>query len=268
MNRIDLDGRRAVVTGGAQGIGRAIAKRLLASGASVTLWDRDPAQLEETRRELGGTTAGVVVDVADWDDVARAADETIAAGVVDILVNNAGIAGQNATTWEYPVDEWRRVMAIDLDGVFFCCRAVVPHMIERSYGRIVNIASIAGKEGNPNASAYSAAKAGVIARQGARRSRHRGQLHHTGRRSHPDLRAGDAGAHRLHAVEDPARAVRARRGVGGARGVARVGGEFLHHRRRLRRERGARHVLIGGGPGLAARRLDRDMEGREGIRSR
>ena len=163
MNRIDLDGRRAVVTGGAQGIGRAIAERLLASGAAVTLWDRDPEELESTREALGAGTGGVVVDVADPESVERAAAATIGeAGGIDILVNNAGIAGPNATTWEYPVDEWRQVIDIDLNAVFYCCRAVVPHMIERGYGRIVNIASIAGKEGNPNASAYSAAKAGVI----------------------------------------------------------------------------------------------------------
>ena len=163
MNRIDLDGRRAVVTGGAQGIGRAIAERLLASGAAVTLWDRDPEELESTREALGAGTGGAVVDVADPESVERAAAATIGeAGGIDILVNNAGIAGPNATTWEYPVDEWRQVIDIDLNAVFYCCRAVVPHMIERGYGRIVNIASIAGKEGNPNASAYSAAKAGVI----------------------------------------------------------------------------------------------------------
>ena len=163
MNRIDLDGRRAVVTGGAQGIGRAIAERLLASGAGVTLWDRDPEELESTREGLGAGTGGVVVDVADPESVERAVAATIGeAGGIDILVNNAGIAGPNATTWEYPVDEWRQVIDIDLNAVFYCCRAVVPHMIERGYGRIVNIASIAGKEGNPNASAYSAAKAGVI----------------------------------------------------------------------------------------------------------
>ena len=164
MNRIDLDGRQAVVTGGAQGIGLAIAERLLASGAGVTIWDRDPGELGAAREALGPATGGVVVDVTDPQSVERAAAETIAAaGSIDILVNNAGIAGPNATTWEYPIDEWRQVIEIDLNGVFYCCRAVVPHMIERGYGRIVNTASIAGKEGNPNASAYSAAKAGVIA---------------------------------------------------------------------------------------------------------
>ena len=163
MNRIDLDGRRAVVTGGAQGIGRAISERLIASGAAVTIWDRDPHELEATRAALGAGTGGVLVDVTDPESVEQAAAETIAAaGGIDILVNNAGIAGPNATTWEYPIDEWRQVIEVDLNGVFYCCRAVVPHMIERGYGRIVSIASIAGKEGNPNASAYSAAKAGVI----------------------------------------------------------------------------------------------------------
>ena len=164
MNRIDLDGRRAVVTGGAQGIGRAIAERLIVSGAAVTLWDRDAGELDAARETIGGRDTGAVaVDVADPAAVERAAAETVAtAGRIDILVNNAGIAGPNAATWEYPIDEWRQVIEIDLNGVFYCCRAVVPHMIERGYGRIVNIASIAGKEGNPNASAYSAAKAGVI----------------------------------------------------------------------------------------------------------
>ena len=164
MNRIDLDGRRAVVTGGAQGIGRAIAERLIVSGAFVTLWDRDAGELDTALEAIKGRdTRAVVVDVADPAAVERAAAETVeAAGCIDILVNNAGIAGPNAATWEYPIDEWRQVIEIDLNGVFYCCRAVVPHMIERGYGRIVNIASIAGKEGNPNASAYSAAKAGVI----------------------------------------------------------------------------------------------------------
>ena len=163
MNRIDLDGRRAVVTGGAQGIGRAISERLVASGAAVTLWDRDPGEMETTCAALGPATGAVVVDVADPASVERAAAETYeAAGSIDILVCNAGIAGPNATTWEYPIDEWRQVIDVDLNGVFYCCRAVVPRMIARGYGRIVNIASIAGKEGNPNASAYSAAKAGVI----------------------------------------------------------------------------------------------------------
>jgi 3-oxoacyl-[acyl-carrier protein] reductase len=162
MNAIDLKGRRAVVTGAAQGIGRAVAERLIASGADVTIWDAD--------RELGAQTAEAIgaemieVDVSDWEAVRSAAARTEAfSGGVDILVANAGIAGMNATVADYPIDEWRRIMAINLDGVFHCCKALTPGMAERGYGRVVNVASIAGKEGNPNASAYSASKAGVIA---------------------------------------------------------------------------------------------------------
>lgn len=166
MNRIDLEGQTAIVTGAGQGIGKAVAARFLASGASVSLWDMDDAVLEQAVEELGakGTVSGTRVDVTSPEDVGAAADAVRSEfGRIDILVCNAGIAGMNATVWEYPVDEWRRVIDIDLNGVFNCCRAVVPHMIEAGYGRIVNVASIAGKEGNPNASAYSAAKAGVIA---------------------------------------------------------------------------------------------------------
>ena len=166
MNRIDLDGQHAIVTGAAQGIGRAVAERFLDSGASVSLWDQDAALAGRTAAELKdrGRVLAVAMDVTDPDSVERAlADSVAGLGGPDVLVNNAGIAGLNATTWDYPVEEWRRVVAIDLEGVFLCCRAVVPRMIERGYGRIVNVASIAGKEGNPNAPAYSAAKAGVIA---------------------------------------------------------------------------------------------------------
>ena len=166
MNRIDLEGRRAVVTGGAQGIGKAIAHRLLASGASVSLWDRDTVTLAAAAHELadGGRVHHAALDVTNVDDVARAVVETEAElGGIDILVANAGIAGPNLKTWEYPPDAWREVLEINLTGVFLCCHAVVPSMIRQNYGRIVNIASVAGKEGNPNASAYSASKAGVIA---------------------------------------------------------------------------------------------------------
>jgi 3-oxoacyl-[acyl-carrier protein] reductase len=166
VNRIDLAGRRAVITGGAQGIGRAVAERLLASGAAVSLWDRDRALAEETRSALAdqGTVDAQAVDVTDLAAVERAARATAAAlGGIDILVNNAGIAGPNHPLWEYPPDAWREVIEIDLNAVFYCCRAVVPLMIAQNYGRIVNVASIAGKEGNPSASAYAAAKAGVIA---------------------------------------------------------------------------------------------------------
>jgi NAD(P)-dependent dehydrogenase (short-subunit alcohol dehydrogenase family) len=165
-NRIDLNGRFAVVTGGAQGIGRAIVERFLASQASVAIWDRDLALAKTTAHELSraGRTEAFAVDVSKLEEVEHAAQGTAAAfGRIDILVNNAGIAGPVLKTWEYPREAWAQVMAINLDGPFVCSRAVVPLMIAQNYGRIVNIASIAGKEGNPNASAYSAAKAGLIA---------------------------------------------------------------------------------------------------------
>jgi 3-oxoacyl-[acyl-carrier protein] reductase len=165
-NTIDLGGRVAVVTGGGQGIGRAIVERLLASGAAVAVWDRDGALAEKTAGELTGQgqSAGIACDVTDLALVERAREQTIAAfGRVDILVNNAGISGPNRTTWEYPPDAWNAVLAVNLTGTFHCCRALVPLMIAQNYGRIVNVASIAGKEGNPNAPAYSASKAGVIA---------------------------------------------------------------------------------------------------------
>ena len=164
-NTIDLSGRFAVVTGGAQGIGRAITERFLDSGAAVAIWDRDAACAQKTADELKsrGKAVAIAVDVTKLADVERARDDTVKAfGRLDILVNNAGIAGKNATTWEYPAEEWAQVMRVNLDGPFYCCRAVAPQMIAQGYGRIVNIASIAGKEGNPNACAYSASKAGVI----------------------------------------------------------------------------------------------------------
>ena len=150
MNQLDFRGRTAVVTGGLQGIGAAIARRLEGSGATVRVWDlaakKDP------------------VDVSDAAAVERATAKALAEhGKIDVLVNNAGIAGLNVATAEYPVEEWERVLRVNLTSQFLCCRAVAPHMVKRKYGRIVNIASIAGKEGNPNAVAYSASKAGVIA---------------------------------------------------------------------------------------------------------
>ena len=166
MNQIDLQGRSAVVTGGARGIGFAIVERLLASGAACSLWDRDAAALDEAAKKLAGRgrVHTATVNLTDAESVAAAAASTfVAFGKVDILVNNAGIAGVNKKTWEFTPEEWRTVVDVDLNAVFLVCRALVPQMIENKYGRIVNIASIAGKEGNPNAAHYSAAKAGVIA---------------------------------------------------------------------------------------------------------
>ena len=166
MNQIDLSGRRAVVTGGAQGIGLSIVNRFLASGAKVSLWDQDASLLEQTCSELEskGSVHAVIVELTDADAVAEATVDTVnALGEIDILVNNAGIAGPTEPSWEYALEDWRRVIDVDLNAVYYCCRAVVPRMRDQDYGRIVNVASIAGKEGNPNAAAYSAAKAGVIA---------------------------------------------------------------------------------------------------------
>ena len=164
MNKIDLNGRCAVVTGGAHGFGRAITERFVASGAKVAIWDHDQALAEKTAKEIGNAVTAFKVDVTDPAAVERATNDTLKTfGKIDILVNNAGIAGINKTVWETDFDEWRKVMRINLDGPFICCKAVVPTMVKQNYGRIVNIASIAGKEGNPNAAHYSASKAGLIA---------------------------------------------------------------------------------------------------------
>jgi 3-oxoacyl-[acyl-carrier protein] reductase len=166
MHQYDLKGQRAVVTGGAQGFGRAIATRLLQSGARVSLWDRDGETLGRTAHELStlGEVHTASVNVTDAAKVdAAAADVVSRFGGIDILVANAGVAGATVPTWAYPPEVWREVIDINLTGIFLCCRSVVPHMRAQHYGRIVTIASVAGKEGNPNASAYSASKAGVIA---------------------------------------------------------------------------------------------------------
>ena len=164
MNKIDLNNRCAVVTGGAQGFGRAITERFVASGARVAIWDHDQPFAEKTAKEIGASVTAFAVDVSDLAAVEKARDATLKAfGRIDILVNNAGIAGINKTVWETDLDEWRKVLRINLDGPFICCKAIVPSMVKANYGRIVNIASIAGKEGNPNAAHYSASKAGVIA---------------------------------------------------------------------------------------------------------
>src|SRR6185437_1502282 len=163
MNQLDLQGRNAVVTGGAAGIGFAIAQRLAHSGAQVTLWDRDAVALAEAAKAIAGGAHLATVDVSDEAQVEKALDETLKKMPrVDALVCSAGITGPNTTTWDYPVEAWKQVIDINLTGVFLCNRAVVRHMRKSDYGRIVNIASIAGKEGNPNAAAYSASKAGVI----------------------------------------------------------------------------------------------------------
>jgi len=164
MNQLDFKGRTAIVTGGAQGIGLAIVKRLLDSGATVRIWDRDKALLDKTISSLPGPVSGAAVDVTDGPSIAKATDAALKdLRKVDVLVNNAGIAGMAVPTVDLPVEEWERVIKVNLTGPFLTCRALAPHMAKAKYGRIVNIASIAGKEGNPNASAYSASKAGVIA---------------------------------------------------------------------------------------------------------
>lgn len=163
-NRIDLAGRSAIVTGGARGLGRAVAERLGASGARVALWDVDGALAEETARALGEGTRGFAVDVSDAGSVDAAMAATRAwFGDAALLVCSAGIGGEKHVAWDYPVDVWSRVLAVNLTGTWLCCRAAAPAMVAAGWGRIVTIASMAGKEGNPNTSAYSASKGGVIA---------------------------------------------------------------------------------------------------------
>ncbi|MBC7800604.1 MAG: SDR family oxidoreductase [Gemmatimonadaceae bacterium] len=164
MNQLDMHGRTAVVTGGARGIGRAITERMLASGAAVAIWDLDAAAMAQTAAELGPSVSTHEVELTDEAAVRAAADATLARhGAVDILVNNAGITGGNAPTWDLAADQWRRVLDVNLVGPYLACSALIPGMVARGYGRVVNIASVAGKEGNPNASHYSASKAGLIA---------------------------------------------------------------------------------------------------------
>jgi len=164
MNQIDLNNRCAVVTGGAQGFGRAITERFVASGARVAIWDPDLELAETAAKEIGDAVIALDVDVSDPVAVEKGRDATLKAfGRIDILVNNAGITGRNGTVWDTDLADWQRVMRINLEGPFICCKAIVPTMLTQKYGRIVNIASIAGKEGNPNAAHYSASKAGLIA---------------------------------------------------------------------------------------------------------
>ena len=162
MNSYDFDDQVAVITGGAQGIGYAVAKRMIENGAKVVIWDFDTDLAQASASELGATA--LHCDVSDWDSVQAAAQQTEnQLGRIDVLVNSAGVAGANAVVEEYPIEEWNKIMSVNLNGTFHTNRAVIAGMKQRGYGRIVNISSIAGKEGNPNASAYSASKAGVIA---------------------------------------------------------------------------------------------------------
>jgi 3-oxoacyl-[acyl-carrier protein] reductase len=162
MNQIDLNNKTAVITGGAQGFGYSMVERFSQSGAKVVIWDKDQELIDSL--DLPDNVSAVQTDVTSYDSVEKSVQETIDKNsTIDILVNNAGIAGPSFKTWEYPIDQWQNVDDIYFTGDFYCCRAVTPHMIKNNYGRIVNVASIAGKEGNPNAMPYSAAKAGVIA---------------------------------------------------------------------------------------------------------
>jgi len=164
MNKTDLHNKTAIVTGGAQGFGVAITKRFLDSGANVIIWDIDKVAVEEAIKKLNTPKlSSNIIDVTNFDQVSAEIEKVTKNKKIDIFVNNAGIAGKNATVDKYPIDEWKKVLELNLNAVFYCLKAIVPHMIKNDYGRIVNIASIAGKEGNPNASAYSASKAGVIA---------------------------------------------------------------------------------------------------------
>ena len=167
MNLLDMKGRHAVITGAATGLGFAIAQRMLASGARVTMWDRDAAGLASAAERLrqghmGAVVNTVQVDVSDHASVVQATAQSVALAEVDVLVNSAGITGPNVKVWDYPVDAWKQVFDVNVHGLFLCCRELSAHMKARNYGRIVNIASVAGKDGNPNASAYSASKAAVI----------------------------------------------------------------------------------------------------------
>mgnify|MGYP006110943903 FL=1 len=163
MNKFNLDNRTAIVTGGAQGFGLAMTERFLGSGANVIIWDYDKLAIEKTTKKLNHPKLrSVIIDVTNFDQISTEVGKITKNEKIDIFINNAGIAGQNTTVWDYPVEEWKKVLDLNLNAVFYCLKAITPHMIKNNYGRIVNIASIAGKEGNPNASAYSTSKAGVI----------------------------------------------------------------------------------------------------------
>ena len=163
MHQFDLRNRTAIITGGAQGLGLGIAKRFIESGAEVIIWDIDKRLIKEAKQELNSNKlTSQIVDVTDFEDIKTNIDAIIINKKVDIFVNNAGVTGLTTGLWDYPIDEWHKVLNVNLNGTFYCCKAVVPHMIKNNYGRIVNIASVSGKDGNANASAYSSSKAGVI----------------------------------------------------------------------------------------------------------
>jgi NAD(P)-dependent dehydrogenase (short-subunit alcohol dehydrogenase family) len=163
MNKFSLDNRTAIVTGGAQGFGLAMTERFLKSGADVIIWDFDKSAVEKTVKRINNPKlSSVIIDVTNFDKVSKEVEKITKNKKIDIFINNAGIAGKNTSVWDYPLKEWEKVLDLNLNAVFYCLKAITPHMIKNNYGRIVNIASIAGKEGNPNASAYSTSKAGVI----------------------------------------------------------------------------------------------------------
>ena len=163
MNKFNLNERTAIVTGGAQGFGLAITKRFLESGANVIIWDIDKSASTQTLKKLNNSKlSSAIIDITDFDQILTEVEKVTKNKKIDIFINNAGIAGKNDTVWDYSLEEWKKVLDLNLNSVFYCLKAITPHMIKNNYGRIVNIASIAGKEGNPNASAYSTSKAGVI----------------------------------------------------------------------------------------------------------
>jgi hypothetical protein len=218
-----FEGRRAVITGGASGIGLGVATRLIAEGASVCLWDLDQDAIARTIESLGAKSTGVKVNIADWEQIERAAAETVQRlGGIDVLVASAAITGPNGVLWEYPVDKWRQVIDVNVNGMFYCNRAVVPHMLNGGYGRIVNVASVAGD------------RADQVVGQGAGDQEHHGQRRDAGGGAHADLRPDEPAAHRLHALEDPDGALRPGRGDHRADLLDRERGVLVHDGQRVR----------------------------------
>jgi NADP-dependent 3-hydroxy acid dehydrogenase YdfG len=241
-----FQGQTAVITGAGSGIGLAVAQRLSSEGAQVSGWDISEAAL----RAAGSALAhSVIVDQSDENEVARATEATLREfGGIDILVVSAGITGPNVPLVEYPTDAWRQVMAVNVNGPFYVNRAIVPHMMAKNYGRIVNIASVAGKEGNPNASAYSSSKAAVIGMtkslgKGIGSDRHIGERRDASGRANSHLRPNDPSAHRFHAVEDSGWPLRDRRRECFADRLAREPGMFLFDRSHFRHFRRSLDLL-------------------------